>query len=216
MVHSDVRRSPRTVAPASPSALGVNSPISKARKLGTPSRSTVSPSPVRRRAAEQLRSEKTPQQTLSPSSSTPRVGSAPNYKIPETLTVRLNVYDLVWNRNDTRCARAPGALPLRPVSTLPVAAASALCPGRHNAAEGRAQPALKSVCRAPASRCGACGLSLSGAAKNAASGFENLGFGLYHSALEIWGKEISFGHSKRYKSGVFAVKPRRAQVADSL
>jgi len=40
-------------------------------------------------------------------------------------------------------------------------------------------------------------------------GFENLGFGLYHSALEIWGKEISFGHSKRYKSGVFAVKPRR-------
>ncbi len=43
------------------------------------------------------------------------------------------------------------------------------------------------------------------------AGFENLGFGLYHSALEIWGKEISFGHSKRYKSGVFAVKPRRAQ-----
>ena len=41
------------------------------------------------------------------------------------------------------------------------------------------------------------------------SGFENLGFGLYHSALEIWGKEISFGHSKRYKSGVFAVKPQR-------
>ena len=107
MVHSEVRRSPRTGAPASPSALGVKSPISKARKLGTPSRSTVSPSPVRRRAAEQLRSETTPQHASSPASSTPRVGSAPNYKIPETLTVRLNVYDLVWNRNDTRCARAP-------------------------------------------------------------------------------------------------------------
>ena len=64
----------------------------------------------------------------------------------------------------------------------------------------------------PRSRCFACARPLSSTAKNAASGFENLGFGLYHSALEIWGKEISFGHSKRYKSGVFAVKPKRAQV----
>ena len=105
MVHSDVRRSPRTGAPASPStALGVRSPISKARKLGTPSRPTASPSPARRRAAEQLRGERTPQRAPSSASSTPRVGSAPNYKIPEALTVRLNVYDLVWNRNDTRFA----------------------------------------------------------------------------------------------------------------
>ncbi len=31
------------------------------------------------------------------------------------------------------------------------------------------------------------------------------------TGLELWGKEISFGHSKRYKSGVFAVKPKLAQ-----
>ncbi|EKX33337.1 hypothetical protein GUITHDRAFT_61510, partial [Guillardia theta CCMP2712] len=31
------------------------------------------------------------------------------------------------------------------------------------------------------------------------------------AGLEIWGKEISFGHSRRYRSGVFAVKPKKAQ-----
>jgi len=158
MVHSDVRRSPRTErTPSSPGAAALNlkSPIGKAQKMATPNK--MSPSPARRMAAEQLatrsgeKAVKTPQRTAS-SSSAQRVGSAQNYKEKETLTVRLNVYDLVWNRNDD-----------------------------------------------------------TGQAKNAAAGFENLGFGLYHSALEIWGKEISFGHSKRYKSGVFAVKPKRAQ-----
>ena len=133
------------------------SPISKVRKMGTPK---ASPSPARRMAAEKLRAELTPQKCpsasatpSSASSSAAKSSATKNYKEAEPLTVRLNVYDLVWNRNDSN----------------------------------------------------------DGPAKNAASGFENLGFGLYHSALEIWGKEISFGHSKRYKSGVFAVKPRRAQ-----
>jgi hypothetical protein len=210
MVHSDVRRSPRTGAPASPStALGVRSPISKARKLGTPSRPTASPSPARRRAAEQLRGEKTPQRAPSSASSTPRVGSAPNYKIPEALTVRLNVYDLVWNRNDTRLPRVSGRL------LLP----SAACSSCVSALRRGCPRVLGAACTC---RCASSSDPLltlccvhtlrSSTAKNAASGFENLGFGLYHSALEIWGKEISFGHSKRYKSGVFAVKPKRAQV----
>jgi hypothetical protein len=30
------------------------------------------------------------------------------------------------------------------------------------------------------------------------------------AGLELWGKELSFGHSKRFKSGLFAVKPRKA------
>jgi hypothetical protein len=46
--------------------------------------------------------------------------------------------------------------------------------------------------------------------KNA--GLEAIGFGFYHSGLELWGKEISFGHSKKYTSGVFAVKPRAADT----
>eukprot|EP00960_Hanusia_phi_P028538 747457-Hanusia_phi.AAC.4 len=58
------------------------------------------------------------------------------------------------------------------------------------------------------------------------AGLADLGLGFYHTGrtrlsrllklmlvpgLEIWGKEISFGHSRRYRSGVFAVKPKRAQ-----
>jgi hypothetical protein len=46
--------------------------------------------------------------------------------------------------------------------------------------------------------------------KNA--GLEAIGFGFYHTGLELWGKEISFGHSKKYTSGVFAVKPRAADT----
>jgi len=161
MVHSDLRRSPRSTekGTASPwSAISLKSPIGKtspAKKLATPN--TASSSSARRITAEQLAARsmssekalKTPLRTAS-ASSAQRAAQGQNYKEKETLTVRLNVYDLVWNRNDN-----------------------------------------------------------TGEVKNAAAGFENLGFGLYHSALEIWGKEISFGHSKRYKSGVFAVKPKR-------
>ena len=58
------------------------------------------------------------------------------------------------------------------------------------------------------------------------AGLADLGLGFYHTGrirpvrplaltamagLEIWGKEISFGHSRRYRSGVFAVKPKKAQ-----
>jgi hypothetical protein len=128
----------------------MKSPASRLKKLGTPNKMT-SPSPARRKAAEHL-AEMTPQKQVVATPRSARQGSAKNYKEEEHLTVRINVYDLVWNRNDN-----------------------------------------------------------GEAVKNAASGFENLGFGLYHSALEIWGKEISFGHSKRYKSGVFAVMPQRAQ-----
>jgi len=156
MVHSDLRRSPRSTelgGTASPgAALSLKSPIGKtslAKKLATPN--TASPSSARRITAEHLaaRSISSEKRTAS-ASSAQRAAQGQNYKEKETLTVRLNVYDLVWNRNDN-----------------------------------------------------------TGEVKNAAAGFENLGFGLYHSALEIWGKEISFGHSKRYKSGVFAVKPKR-------
>jgi hypothetical protein len=44
------------------------------------------------------------------------------------------------------------------------------------------------------------------------AGLADLGFGFYHSGVELWGKEISFGHSRRYASGVFAVKPRSAEI----
>ena len=143
MVHStrEHRQSPRTgERPLSPSvtnaALGLKSPLckmkspaSRLKKLGTPNKMT-SPSPARRKAAEHL-AEMTPQKQVVATPRSARQGSAKNYKEEEHLTVRINVYDLVWNRNDN-----------------------------------------------------------GEAVKNAASGFENLGFGLYHSALEIWGKEI--------------------------
>mmetsp|Transcript_45127 Transcript_45127/g.106306 ORF Transcript_45127/g.106306 Transcript_45127/m.106306 type:complete len:401 (-) Transcript_45127:37-1239(-) len=73
-----------------------------------------------------------------------------DYKQTETLTVKVNVYDLVWESGDGK-----------------------------------------------------------GKGKNA--GLVDIGLGFFHSGLEIWGKEISFGHSKRYQSGVFAVKPKSAQ-----
>jgi hypothetical protein len=99
MVHSDVRRSPRTAGTQQSPGLGLKSPIAKVKKTSsTPGK--ASPSPARRLAvAQALRGESTPQQGPS-ASSTPRVGSAKNYKEEEPLTVRLNVYDLVWNRHD--------------------------------------------------------------------------------------------------------------------
>ena len=46
--------------------------------------------------------------------------------------------------------------------------------------------------------------------KNA--GLVELGFGFYHTGVELWGKEISFGHSRKYVSGIFAVRPRSADT----
>ena len=183
MVHSEVRRSPRTAAPLSP-ALGLKSPIAKAKKAGSTPSGKASPSPARRLAvAQALRGEGTPKRGPS-ASSTPGVGSAKNYKEEEPLTVRLNVYDLVWNRHDES-------------GTAKNAASGVLLFDRM---DGACKPLMMLWRRA-------CAIKL--LIVSYGLGFENLGFGLYHSALEIWGKEISFGHSKRYKSGVFAVKPRR-------
>lgn len=69
-----------------------------------------------------------------------------SFRDPEMLTIHLNIYDLVWDKEK----------------------------GKNNA------------------------------------GLADLGLGFYHTGLELWGKELSFGHSKRFKSGVFAVKPKKA------
>ncbi len=43
------------------------------------------------------------------------------------------------------------------------------------------------------------------------AGLEDIGFGFYHTGVELWGKEISFGHSKKFVSGVFSVNPGDAE-----
>ena len=43
------------------------------------------------------------------------------------------------------------------------------------------------------------------------AGLEAVGFGFYHSGVELWGKEISFGHSKKFSTGVFSANPRDAE-----
>ena len=96
-------------------ALGLKSPIAKLKKQETPGRTaSASPSSARRKVSDNtpLRvADKTPQRTAPPTplektpqrtAPTPGGGDGKNYKEEEPLTVFLNVYDLVWNRNDTR------------------------------------------------------------------------------------------------------------------
>ena len=125
-------------------------------------------SPMRAERSPDREGDHTPKTNLMSSGSKRKLGSSPartmhhdfkaakkkspmikqirSFKDPEKLTICLNIYDLVWDKNKTK--------------------------------------------------------------SNA--GLADLGLGFYHTGLELWGKELSFGHSKRFTSGVFAVKPKKA------
>ena len=125
-------------------------------------------SPMRAEHSPDREGDHTPKTNLMSSGSKRKLGSSPartmhhdfkaakkkspmikqirSFKDPEKLTICLNIYDLVWDKNKTK--------------------------------------------------------------SNA--GLADLGLGFYHTGLELWGKELSFGHSKRFTSGVFAVKPKKA------
>lgn len=123
----------------------------------------------------------------------------PLTKVPQVV---LNVYDLVWDK-DSKGGKNAGLVdlglgffhtgelrllrtPCSPSSPLPSHSALFIVSFH--------KPLLFSSLSATQQHSPLCKLTSSSSSLRA--------------GLELWGKEISFGHSKRYKSGVFAVKPK--------